>query len=37
MEYLEFEKPLEEIVMQIEKAEELSNEGNVDVSNTIKE
>ena len=37
MEYLEFEKPLEAINLQIEKAEQLSNEGGVDVSATIKD
>lgn len=37
MEYLEFEKPLEEINLQIEKAEALSSEGDVDVSATLKD
>ncbi|OUV75856.1 MAG: acetyl-CoA carboxylase carboxyl transferase subunit alpha [Flavobacteriales bacterium TMED123] len=37
MEYLEFEKPLEEIILQIEKAEALSDEGDVDVSTTLKD
>lgn len=37
MEYLEFEKPLEEIILQIEKAEALSSEGDVDVSATLKD
>lgn len=37
MEYLEFEKPLEEIILQIEKAETLSSEGSVDVSATVKD
>ena len=36
MEYLEFEKPLEELVLQMEKAQELSKESEVDVSATIK-
>jgi len=37
MEYLEFEKPLEELVLQMEKAQELSKESDVDVSATIKD
>ena len=37
MEYLEFEKPLEELVLQIKKAQELSNGNKVDVSATIKD
>ena len=37
MEYLEFEKPLEELVLQMEKAQELSKESEVDVSATIKD
>lgn len=37
MEYLEFEKPIEELVLQIKKAEELSNENDVDVSATIND
>ena len=37
MEYLEFEKPLEELVLQIKKAQELSNGNEVDVSATIKD
>jgi acetyl-CoA carboxylase carboxyl transferase subunit alpha len=37
MEYLEFEKPLEEIILQIEKAEALSDEEDVDVSTTLKD
>ena len=37
MEYLEFEKPLEELVLQMEKAKELSKESEVDVSATIKD
>ncbi len=37
MEYLEFEKPLEAIILQIEKAEALSDEGDVDVSATLKD
>ena len=37
MEYLEFEKPLEELVLQMEKAKELSKESAVDVSATIKD
>ena len=35
MEYLEFEKPLEEIILQIEKAEALSDEEDVDVESVI--
>ena len=37
MEYLKFEKPLEELILQMEKAQELSNENEVDVSATIKD
>ena len=37
MEYLEFEKPLEELVLQIKKAQELSNGNKVDVSAAIKD
>ena len=37
MEYLKFEKPLEELILQIEKAQKLSNENEVDVSATIKD
>lgn len=37
MEYLEFEKPLEELMLQMQKAQDLSNKGNLDVKNTIKE
>ena len=37
MEYLKFEKPLEELILQIEKAQKLSNENEVDVSTTIKD
>ena len=37
MEYLEFEKPLEELVLQIKKVQELSNGNKVDVSATIKD
>lgn len=37
MEYLEFEKPIEELVLQIEKAEELSSQNDVNVSTTIKD
>jgi acetyl-CoA carboxylase carboxyl transferase subunit alpha len=36
MEYLEFEKPLEELVLQMEKAQKLSKESEVDVSAAIK-
>ncbi len=37
MEYLEFEKPIEELVLQIEKAQELKEESDVDVSTTLKD
>tara|TARA_B100000902_G_C27322583_1_gene925813 strand:+ start:13661 stop:14614 length:954 start_codon:yes stop_codon:yes gene_type:complete len=37
MEYLEFEKPLEELMLQMQKAQDLSNKGNLDIKNTIKE
>ncbi|MEE2699821.1 MAG: acetyl-CoA carboxylase carboxyltransferase subunit alpha [Bacteroidota bacterium] len=37
MEYLEFEKPLEELNLKMEKAKELSEEDDVDLSATIKD
>ncbi len=37
MEYLEFEKPIQELIQQIEKAKELSNESEVDVSSALKD
>tara|TARA_B100001142_G_scaffold330030_1_gene395749 strand:+ start:4487 stop:5440 length:954 start_codon:yes stop_codon:yes gene_type:complete len=37
MEYLEFEKPLEELMLQMQKAQDLSDKGNLDIKNTIKE
>jgi len=37
MEYLEFEKPIQELIQQIEKAKELSEESEVDVSSTLKD
>ena len=37
MEYLEFEKPLEELMLQMQKTHDLSKEGDLDVKNTIKE
>ena len=37
MEYLKFEKPLEGLILQIEKAQKLSNENEIDVSATIKD
>jgi acetyl-CoA carboxylase carboxyl transferase subunit alpha len=36
MEYLEFEKPLEELILQMEKLQELKNENEVDISTTVK-
>ena len=35
MEYLEFEKPIEELLIKLEKAKEIAEEGSVDVSKTI--
>ena len=35
MEYLEFEKPIEELIIKLEKAKEIAEEGSVDVSKTI--
>ena len=37
MEYLEFEKPIEELLIKLEKAKEISEEGSVDVSKTIED
>ena len=37
MDYLEFEKPIEELIIKLEKAEELSKEESVDVTKTIKD
>ena len=37
MEYLEFEKPLEELILQMEKAKELKNENEVDISTIVKD
>mgnify|MGYP001168893785 FL=1 len=37
MEYLEFEKPLEELMLQMQKAQDLSDKGNLDIKNAIKE
>ena len=37
MEYLEFEKPLEELILQMEKAQELKNENEVDISTIVKD
>lgn len=35
MEYLEFEKPIEELMIKLEKARELAKDKSIDVSNTI--
>ncbi len=35
MEYLAFEKPIEELIIKLEKAKELGNDGSVDVSKTV--
>ena len=35
MEYLAFEKPIEELIIKLEKAKELGNEGSIDVSKTV--
>ena len=37
MEYLEFEKPIEEIVDKLNQTIKLGEEGNVDVSSTVRE
>ena len=37
MEYLEFEKPLEELMLQMEQVQELKNENEVDISTTVKD
>ena len=37
MEYLAFEKPIEELIIKLEKAKEIGNEGSVDVSKTIND
>ena len=37
MEYLKFEKPLEELILQMEKVQELNNENEVDISTTVKD
>ena len=34
MEYLAFEKPIEELIIKLEKAKEIGKEGSVDVSKT---
>ena len=35
MDYLAFEKPIEELVIKLEKAKELAKDGSVDVSKTV--
>ena len=35
MEYLAFEKPIEELIIKLEKAKELGNDGSVDISKTV--
>jgi len=35
MDYLAFEKPIEELIIKLDKAKELGNDGSVDVSKTI--
>ena len=35
MEYLAFEKPIEELIIKLEKAKELGNDSSVDVSKTV--
>ncbi len=37
MEYLTFEKPIEELIIKLEKAKELGADGDVDVSKTISD
>ena len=35
MEYLDFEKPIEDLINKINQAEELGREGKIDISSTI--
>ena len=35
MDYLAFEKPIEELIIKLEKAKELGKDGSVDVSKTV--
>ena len=37
MEYLEFEKPIKKLIIKLEKAKELAEEGSVDVSKTVSD
>ena len=37
MDYLAFEKPIEELIFKLEKAKELGEDDSVDVSKTIKD
>ena len=37
MEYLAFEKPIEELIIKLEKAKELAKEGSIDVSETVND
>ena len=37
MEYLAFEKPIEELIIKLEKAKELGKEGSIDVSETVND
>ena len=37
MEYLEFEKPIEELLIKLKKAKEISEDGSVDVSKTVND
>ena len=37
MDYLAFEKPIEELITKLEQAKELGNDGAVDVSKTIED
>ena len=37
MEYLEFEKPIEELITKLNKAKELGDDNSVDVSKTVSD
>ena len=37
MDYLAFEKPIEELIIKLEKTKELGNDGSVDVSKTVED
>ena len=37
MEYLTFEKPIEDLIIKLEKVKELGEEGGIDISKTIED